>query len=149
MTLLNFNMSKTRRKIKLLNSNMLKTLCKLTFQNCNMSKTRRKITLLNSNRSKTRRKITFLNSQMSKTRRKISFLGVSWSHWVTKARKCSKRCFWGLPGAIWWPRHENVQNEPSGGLLGPFGGVGTKMLKMSLLKASWGRLVTKTRKCSK
>ncbi len=34
------------------------------------------------------------------------------------------------PGAIWRPGRENAQIEPSGGLLGPFGGQGTKMLKM-------------------
>ena len=98
---------------------------------------------------KTKRKLTLLNSRMSKTRRKISFLGVSWGNWVTKARKCSKRAFWGPPGAIWWPRHENAQNEPCGDLLGAFAGQGKNMFKMSILGASWGHLVAKTRKLLK
>ena len=53
------------------------------------------------------------------------------------------------PGTIWWPRHQNAQNEASGSLLGPFGGQGAKMLQMSLLGASWGHLVAKAPKCSK
>ena len=47
------------------------------------------------------------------------------------------------------PRPENAQNGPSGGFLGPFGGQGPKMLKMSLLGASWCHLVANARKFSK
>ena len=80
---------------------------------------------------------------------KMSLLGASWDNLVVKAPKCSERAFWGPPGTIWWPRLKNAQNEPSGGFLGPVGGQGTKMLKMSLLGASWGHLVAKARKSSK
>ena len=33
---------------------------------------------------------------------------------AAKARKCTKLAFWWPPGDIWQPRHENVENEPSG-----------------------------------
>jgi len=79
---------------------------------------------------------------------KIRLLGASWGHLVAKAPKYSKQAFWEPLEAIWWPRHQNAQKEPSWGLLGAFGGQGTKMLQMGLLGASWGRLMAKAPKCS-
>ena len=55
----------------------------------------------------------------------------------------------GAPGAIWWPRHENIKNEPSVALMWLFGGQGTEMLKMNPLGASWGHVAAKTQTCSK
>ena len=74
---------------------------------------------------------------------KMSLLGASWGHLAAKAPKCSKSASWEPPGAIWRPRHQNAQNEPPGGLLEPFGGQGTEMLKMSFLEASWSYLAAR------
>jgi hypothetical protein len=69
---------------------------------------------------------------------KMSLLEASWVHLVAQAPKWSKIVFWGPPGAIWSPRHQNAQNEHFGAFLGPFGGPGTKILKMDLLGAALG-----------
>ena len=62
------------------------------------------------------------------------------------ARKYFKLVVWGAPGAIWWPSRENTQGPYSGDLLGPVGGRGVKMFKISVLGASWGHLGAVARK---
>ena len=78
----------------------------------------------------------------------INTLRPSCGHLVAEPPKCLKSAFWKLPGTIWWPRHEtlkiNVLRPP-----GPFGGRGTTMLKIKILRASWGYLVAAARKCQK
>jgi len=74
---------------------------------------------------------------MAKPRKSSNLLGISWEHFVNKARKCSNSTFSRLPGGNAIGGEDTnmfLKNQPSGDLLGPFYGQDKKILKTNLLK---------------
>ena len=149
-------LSKTRRKTTPLADQMLKTRRKITFLADKLLKTRYKINISTSQKClcdqrdapeaptciqgvQNRPSGTLLGPSCGQGMKmsKIDLMGPAWGHLVAKARKCLKSNFWGLPGAIWWPRHEHAQNRLSGVCLGSFSGQGTKIVKIDHLGPSW------------